>query len=110
MVIVLNKKNFEREVVEGDIPVIVDFWAPWCGPCQVMGPIFENLSEGKNFEGKLKFCKINVDDENEIASRYGIQGIPCLVIMRGGKEVDRIVGLMPKDLLKKRINEILNEI
>ena len=108
MLIEINSKNFEGEVVKSDIPVIIDFWADWCGPCKIMIPIFEELSS--EFEGKLKFAKVNVDENSQLASRFGIRGIPCLVIANNGEEVDRIVGYVPKEVLKKKIGEILSGI
>lgn len=101
----INKSNFRKEVAESKIPVIIDFWAPWCGPCKMMGPVFEELS--RDFEGKLAFAKVNVDEENELANQFTVQGIPCLILTKKGKEVDRIVGFMQKDSLKEKIKEIL---
>lgn len=104
----LNSKNFEKEVQESDSPVIIDFWAPWCGPCQMMGPVFEELS--KNYEGKLKFIKLNTDEEQELSEQFSIQGIPCLIITNKGKEVNRIVGFAAKEELKQKIDSILEKI
>lgn len=101
----LNKDNFEKEVKESDTPVIVDFWASWCGPCMAMAPAFEEAS--KDYEGKLKFAKLNVEDNQDIAGQFSIRGIPCLVVFNKGEEVDRIVGSLPKDALKEKIDEIL---
>lgn len=101
----LTKANFEKEVKQSDLPVIIDFWASWCMPCQMMGPVFEELS--KEYDGKLKFAKVNTDEEQIIASQYGIQGIPSLVIAKKGKEIDRIVGFAPKPVLKQKIDQIL---
>lgn len=106
MVIELNSENFEKEVFESSIPVIADFWAPWCGPCQMMKPVFEELS--LMYEGKLKFVKINVDEEQELGSKFNIMGIPALVVFNNSQEVDRIVGFLPKDALKQKIDSILN--
>ncbi len=100
----LTNKNFEKET-KGLI--IIDFWAPWCGPCRMMAPIFEEASkEVKN----LKFAKLNTEEFPEIAERYNISGIPCLIIMKNGKEIDRIIGLMPKNVLKEEINNIIKQI
>lgn len=97
-----NNENF-TDVTKG--MSIVDFWAPWCGPCKMMGPIFEELSE--DYKGTLEFVKVNVDDNQEIAMKYGIQGIPCLIVMKDGEEVDRIVGFNEKDALKAKIDAVL---
>jgi len=103
----LNNSNFE-EKTKG--LVIVDFWAPWCGPCRMMAPIFEETSKEADFKGKLKFAKLNTEEFPEIAEQYNITGIPCLIIMKDGKEIDRIVGLMPKPALKKAIKEIIDNL
>ena len=101
----INKDNFQEEIVESQIPVIIDFWASWSGPCQMMGPVFEELSN--EYEGKLKFVKINTEEEPELTGQFQIQGIPCLIVAKGGKESDRIVGLAPKEILKQKIDAIL---
>jgi len=103
----VNKENYDSEVLNSDIPVIVDFWASWCGPCQMMGPVFEKLSG--EYDGKLKFTKLNTDEEPEIAKKYDIMGIPALVVMQKGKEIDRIVGFAPEQVLKQKIDAILEK-
>jgi len=103
----LNNTNFEKET-KG--LAIVDFWAPWCGPCRMMAPIFEETSKEADFKGKLKFAKLNTEEFPEIAEQYGITGIPCLIILKDGTEVDRIVGLMPKPALKEAIKEIIDNL
>ena len=104
-VIELNDKNFEKEVVKSEIPVLVDFYADWCGPCLMLKPIFEELS--KDFSGKIKFAKINTSYFPDIASSYGISGIPCLIFLEKGKEKERIIGLMPKKELKEKIDSMI---
>lgn len=103
--IYINKENFEREVKESNVPVIIDFWAEWCAPCKMMGPVFEELS--KEYEGKLKFAKLNTEEEPELASSFNIMGIPSSLVMKDGKEVDRIVGFLPKEMLKQKIDSVL---
>ena len=104
-VVHINAENFESEVVKSDVPVIMDFFADWCGPCKMMGPVFEELSN--DYEGKLKFVKLNTDEEKDIAGKFNISGIPCLIIMEKGEEKNRIVGFMPKDGLKAKIDSLL---
>jgi thioredoxin 1 len=105
MVMVLSSATFENEVLKHKTPVIVDFWAAWCAPCKMLAPRFEELEP--EYKGKLKFAKINVDENPDIAQANEITGIPCLVIFSGGKEIGRIVGLMPKSELKNKIDENL---
>ncbi len=101
----LNEENFQKEVVESNIPVIIDFYADWCGPCRMMAPVFEELSA--EYEGKLKFTKLNTDANQNLAMKYDISGIPALIIAKNGKEIDRIVGFAPKPMMKQQIDNIL---
>ena len=101
----ITPENFSKIVENSSLPVFVDFWAPWCGPCQMMGPVFEELSG--EYEGKLIFAKLNTEDHPELAGQFGIQGIPSLLFLKDGKEVNRIVGFAPKDLLKQKIDSAL---
>ena len=101
----INKQNFDDEVKNSDIPVILDFWAPWCGPCHMMAPVFEELSG--EYQGKLKFAKLNTEEEPEIANNFGIQGIPCLIITKKGEETGRIVGFASKEIIKQKIDALL---
>lgn len=103
----LNETNFD-EIVNNDGPVIVDFWAEWCMPCRMMAPVFEDLS--REFNGRLRFAKLNTDEYPEIASRYSISGIPCLIVMKSGEEMERIVGFAPKEAMKEKISRILERV
>lgn len=107
-IIYLDDNNFNKEVKESKIPVIIDFWAEWCGPCRMMGPVFEELSN--DYTGKLKFTKLDTDKYGDLAGDFEIQGIPSLLILNKGKEVDRIVGFAPKPALKAKIDAILAKI
>jgi thioredoxin 1 len=105
MITHIDKSNFQEEVLESKTPVIIDFFANWCMPCKMMAPVFEKLS--KEYEGKLKFCKINTDENQELSMEFEIQGIPALVIVKGNKELKRIVGFNPEDSLRKQINQVI---
>ena len=98
--IVLTKDNFEEEVLKSDVPVLVDFWASWCGPCKMLSPIVEEVAKGA--EG-FKVGKVETDDEMDLAAQYGISSIPCLIVFDGGKEVKRSVGLIPKEQVLKLV-------
>lgn len=91
----VDAKTWDREVIKSNLPVVVDFWAEWCGPCRMVGPAVEQI--GKLMAGKVKVAKVNVDENQEIASKYGIQSIPSLLLFRGGKEISRTIGAMPKE-------------
>lgn len=104
----IDENNFEQEIVKSELPVILDFWAPWCAPCQMMGPVFEELSS--DYTDKLKFAKLNTEDHPALAGQFGIQGIPSLLFLKDGKEVGRIVGFAPKDILKSKIDDALSKL
>ena len=101
----VNENNFQQEVLESSIPVLVDFWASWCMPCRMLAPIIEKLAEENR--GKLKVCKLNTEENRNIAAQYGIQGIPTLIIFKEGKEVGRTVGALPKEKLQEKLDPIL---
>ena len=101
----VNKDAFEKEVLQNKLPVLVDFWAPWCGPCRIVGPVLDKISG--EYQNKLKFTKLNVDDSQEIAAKYDVRGIPCMIIFSHGREMDRIIGAYSEPELRKKIDLLL---
>ncbi|MCQ2532369.1 MAG: thioredoxin [Saccharofermentans sp.] len=99
-VIHLSKDNFEEEVLKSDVPVLVDFWATWCGPCRMLAPTIEELS---NELTDVKVCKLDVDDNPELSEKYGIMNIPCLMVFKGGDVVKTAIGVQPKETLKEMV-------
>jgi len=105
-VIPLNATQWGEKVLNSDIPVLVDFWAEWCGPCRMVGSIVEQLAQ--SLKGKVKVSKLNVDQNQDIAEKYNIQSIPSLVLFKNGNEIARIVGFSPKEKYVKFVNNALN--
>ena len=101
----ITDATFEEEVVKSDTPVVVDFWAEWCGPCKMIAPLVEELAG--EYEGKVKFTKLDVDSNPQTPMQFGIRGIPTLLIFNDGKPVGQVVGAVPKSMLKKRVDEAI---
>ncbi len=97
----LDEKNFESEVLKSSTPVLVDFWAEWCGPCKMIGPIIDQLAV--ELQGKLKVAKVNVDDSPVLAGQFNVMSIPTMLIFKGGQPVEQIVGALPKDRLLAKL-------
>ena len=104
MAMEFTDQNFDQEVLKSDKPALVDFWAPWCGPCQMMGPIIEDLA--KDMGDKAKVGKINVDENPDTAAKYGVMSIPTIKIFKGGKIVKEFVGVQSKDMLKEELGKL----
>ena len=101
----VTDSSFDEEVIQADTPVLVDFWADWCAPCKMIAPIVEELAG--EFDGKIKFAKLDVDSNPKSASSYGIRGIPTMLIFNGGEPVDQMVGAVPKSVIKKKLEQAI---
>ncbi len=99
--IILTEASFEKEVINSDIPVLVDFWATWCGPCRMLAPIIEEIAN--EYEGKVKVGKVNVDEQSALAAKYGIMSIPTLILFKNGEIAEKTVGLRSKEQIKELI-------
>ena len=105
MVLEITDQTFEEEVIKSTQPVLVDLWAPWCAPCRMVGPVVESLSE--KYNGKFKFCKMNVDENQKTAAGYNVMSIPTLIFFKDGKAVDGVVGAVPETVLQEKIDQLL---
>ncbi len=103
--VALTDESFEAEVIQSAVPVLVDFWATWCGPCRMVAPIVDELSQ--EYEGRLKVGKVDVDSEQKVASEFGIRSIPTLLIFKDGKLADQITGAVPKNHLVEKVEAVL---
>jgi thioredoxin 1 len=101
----VSDATFDQDVLQSDQPVLVDFWAVWCGPCKAIAPIVDDLAI--TYAGKLKVAKVNVDQNGATPSRYGIRGIPALLIFKNGKVADQIVGYVPREVIEEKVNRVL---
>ena len=105
MVLEINDQSFEDEVLKATEPVLLDLWAPWCGPCRMVGPVIDKLSE--QYPGKFKFCKMNVDNNQQTAARFNVMSIPTLIFFKNGKAVDTVIGAQSESALKAKIDSLL---
>lgn len=101
----VTDSNFKQEVLESDVPVLVDFWAPWCGPCRMVAPVVDEIAE--QYDSQIKVVKVNTDENPSVASQYGIRSIPTLMIFKGGQRVDMVVGAVPKTTLSNTLEKYL---
>lgn len=105
---VMNDKEFKDAIKKG--PILVDFYADWCGPCRMLAPVLDELSKDPDFKEKLEFAKVSTEEYPELAEENGVQGIPCMIFFKNGKEVNRIVGFAPKPVIKAKIQSVIDSI
>ena len=103
--LVLTKDNFKSEVLESKIPVLVDFWATWCGPCRMLGPVIEEIAQ--SYDGKAKIGKVNTEEQAELAGEYGVISIPTMILFKDGKPVDTVIGAVPKNVITKKLDSLV---
>ncbi len=101
----VTDQNFEEEVIKSTLPVLVDLWAPWCGPCRMVAPVVDKLAE--KYDGRFKFCRLNVDENPKTATGYGVMSIPTLIFFKDGKAVDTVIGAVPEQVLQPKIDNLL---
>jgi thioredoxin 1 len=101
----VTDSTFKQEVLDSEVPVLVDFWAPWCGPCRMVAPVVEEIAQ--QYEGQVKVVKVNTDENPNVASQYGIRSIPTLMIFKGGQRVDMVVGAVPKTTLANTLEKYI---
>ncbi len=106
-IINVDHDSFQKAVLDSQKPVLVDFWAPWCGPCRAVAPVIEELA--KDYKGKMDFAKVNVDESPFVASKYGVMSIPTIIVFKGGKPIQQAIGYQPKDQLKKLLDNTLSK-
>jgi thioredoxin 1 len=106
VIIEVNEQTFETEVTKSQQPVVVDFWAAWCGPCRSLAPVIEQVA--REYAGKVKFAKVNVDQNQALAARFGIKGIPTLLFFKDGQVIDQEVGFIPRNVVVEKVNALLN--
>jgi len=105
MLVDVTDKTFESEVIKSSVPVLIDMWAPWCGPCRAVAPVLEKLSD--KYQGQVKFCRLNVDDNTVTPSQYGVRSIPNMLFIKDGKVVDTAVGALPEFMLASKVDGLL---
>ena len=101
----ISDQSFEEAVIKSNKPALVDFWAPWCGPCRMVAPVLDSLA--KKYDGKFKFCKLNVDENPKTAAKFNVMSIPTIMLFKDGKVADTVVGAVPEDTLKTKIDRLL---